>query len=158
MTSYIAIDIPKRLGPDADRAEIASDRKVSRRICNLYLNIWHNFHVELQAPAPPEWGDMPLLMRDSIMDRVSSTVIWKKQIPYLIDVVERRMYNLINYEDMAIADQVKGWYSRRSYILEHEMEHLHRINEFMQEEEQRIRAKYAAMIIPRIAAGSYYDL
>jgi len=136
LAAAIAIDVPRRLGPDADYRELAIDKRISRKVCHNYEVLWELFHKEVQAPPAPVWTDRSLLHQDPVMVRIGSTVIWPRQIDYLIDVVLRRMTKLTEYEHLARIDRMSKWYNKQGMFLEWELEALHRIKNFIAKTQQ----------------------
>lgn len=154
LTAAIAIDIPRRLGPDAERVELTVDKKISRRVCNLYRELWRLFYLDLDAPEPPNWNDMSIMMRDPVMERVGSTVNWKTQVPYLIVVVERRMHALVEHDELATLDRMRRWYNKRSDFLNLELNRLYKVAKYIGDAEEDLRNKSGSSITAPIG-GQY---
>jgi hypothetical protein len=66
------------------------------------------------------------------MTEIGSTVVWKSQINYLIEVVVRRMTDLTDLEYIAEYDRMKKWYYKHASLLDRELEALHRIKGYIE--------------------------
>ena len=133
LCASVAVEYPRRLGQYATRQELSYDKRVSRKICYIYQSVWGMFHKETEAPPPPEWTDWPVVVIDPMMNRIGATVIWERQIDYLINVVNTRIRSLSDFEEMTYIDGVKRWQSKHEYILRHELDSLHRVKKYTNE-------------------------
>lgn len=55
---YLAVvceAIPRRLGKDADPAALALDKRIARKVANLYRSAWMS-HARIGAPEAPTWS------------------------------------------------------------------------------------------------------
>lgn len=100
------------------------------------------FYKRTDAPPPPDWRDWPVTTDDKVMARVGATVIWDRQIDYLINVVKVRLVELKGFEDTARVDGIGSWYNRHEFLLEWERNALIQIKEYIVGEEQRLTEKY----------------
>jgi hypothetical protein len=130
LAGAIATNFPRRIG-DATPQELVRDKRLSRKVCHNYRTLWDLFHRESEVPPPPEWNNWPVIVNDPIMLRVGATVIWDRQVDYLLDVVLMRMERLTEFEELAIADGMRTWYAKHAMLLDWEMEALHRIKNFI---------------------------
>lgn len=49
-----AAEVPRRIGGDASSAELAADKKLSKRIAYVYLTLWQRLILSQRAPLPLE--------------------------------------------------------------------------------------------------------
>lgn len=131
LTAAFAVNFPRRLGQDASPRELVFDTRISRKICAGYLGIWKMIHQETDAPPPPDWREMSIMVMDPIMTQIGATVIWERQIEVLILNVNARMKRLTEFEELARMDGMKKWYHRRDTFLEWELDALERTKSFM---------------------------
>jgi hypothetical protein len=122
----IAMNFPRRLGPDANSEELAADKKISKRVCHLYHLTWSNMYAHREAPQPPTWGDWDVASEDARIRRQGATVVWSEKLPELIRVVENRIA-LVETQEAPIG-QLKKWRKRRLHLLQYELKGLGRIN------------------------------
>jgi hypothetical protein len=132
LASSVAINVPRRLGSDASPRELTYDKKISRKVCHQYREVWGFFHKEDIAPPPPDWSDWPLMVIDPHMRQIGATVIWERQVDYLIEVVERRLLRLADLEPIAAQDGLGVWLFRHDAILEWELRAMYRVKEAIQ--------------------------
>lgn len=100
-------------------------------MCNSYKVLWSLYHKETDAPPEPEWSDWPIVHIDPLMNRIGSSVVWPRQIDYLIDVVIKRMHLLTEFDELAIEDGLRSWYNKHDMLLDWELEQLHRVRKFI---------------------------
>jgi hypothetical protein len=84
----VATDVPRRLGGEASGAELAADKKLSRRVAYVYYSLWTRFVRAEHAPLPVETCPVDLIpprtwkalhtlaLADDEIRRAGSTVIW----------------------------------------------------------------------------------
>lgn len=123
----IAMNFPRRLGPDASPEELSADKKISKRICHLYHLTWGMMYERRESSKPPIWGDWDVANEDSRIRRQGATVIWAEKLPELIYVVENRIA-LVTSQETPIR-QLRQWKKRRLHLLEYELKGLRRIHE-----------------------------
>jgi hypothetical protein len=145
----MALDIPRRLGDDATPHELTLDKKFSRKVITVYSELWAMHHRQMGAPPRPEWSDRNIILGDPLMARVAATVIWNQQVDYLIGVVHRREAMFVELEDMARIDKMGKWYNRYTAMLDWELDALYKVRESMDEEAERIEAKFLSMMASR---------
>lgn len=145
MSAAISSKMPRRLGQDATRAQLAVDKRTGRKVCNTYRQLWKMFNQSMDAPPPPDWRNWPVITNDRIMARVGATVIWDRQIDYLIGVVNDRILKLEDVERMALIGGLKSWHNKHKLLLDWECGKLHHIKDSMEGEEQRMEEKYAIL-------------
>ena len=85
-------------------------------------------------PPAPKWDDRSIIVANTVVARVGATVRWETQITYLIDVSVRRMTKMVQYTDLAIMDGMRKWYNRHAELLNWELEMLHRIQKYLDEQ------------------------
>lgn len=131
LCASVSVGYPRRL-PDATPSELIFDKRVSRKVCAMYRQIWGMHEQESEVPAPPEWQDWPIHYIDPMMNRIGSTVVWPRQIDYLIDVVIHRITLLEQYKELAILDGMRRWYGKYEILLEWEVRQLERISDYQE--------------------------
>lgn len=90
------------------------------------------YHQNTSVPEPPDWSDWPITIIDPLMRQVGSTVIWERQLPILVDCVERRMERLADeYDQLTWRNTLRPWYNKHDMLLDWERECLFRILDFM---------------------------
>ena len=132
LAASVAIYVPRRLGPDASPRELSYDKKISRKFCNAYRETWRLMHQQDFAPPPPDWSDWPLMVIDPQMRQIGATVIWERQVNYLIDVILRRMTRLADLEYIAARDGLSAWIYKHDSLLEWELRAMYRVREAIQ--------------------------
>jgi hypothetical protein len=125
--SAIAMNFPRRLGPDAPPEAMAFDKKVSKKICHMYHLTWNQMYNLREAPAPPRWGDWDVAKEDARIRQAGATVIWVEKIPELIDVANGRIEKVEGLETPIKV--LKRWQRRRIHLLKYEQAGLERISE-----------------------------
>jgi len=131
LCASVAIQYPRRL-PDATPQELTYDKRVSRRVCGSYRTLWRLYDRETEVPPPPEWSDWPVHFIDPLMNRIGATVIWPRQIDFLIDTVVRRMHKLTEFDDLVKVDGLRRWYNIHDTLLEWELDALYRLKTYAQ--------------------------
>jgi hypothetical protein len=129
LCASVSVGYQRRL-PDATPRELTFDKKVSRRVCAMYRQLWELYERETEVPAPPEWQNWPIHYIDPMMNRIGASVIWSRQIDYLVDVVINRMNLLGQYRDLAVFDGMRTWYNKHDTLLGWEVSQLERISEY----------------------------
>lgn len=131
LASSVTVKFPRRLG-DATPRQQTFDKRISRKVCNGYRQLWLLYHQNTSVPEPPDWSDWPITIIDPLMRQVGSTVIWERQLPILVDCVERRMERLADeYDQLTWRNTLRPWYNKHDMLLDWERECLFRILDFM---------------------------
>jgi hypothetical protein len=85
----VAIEVPRRLGGDANGYELAADKKLSKRITHVYFTLWTRLVRSPHAPLPLElcpvelvpprnWKALyTLAVADDDIRRIGTTVLWE---------------------------------------------------------------------------------
>lgn len=133
LCSSVTIGYPRRL-PDARPRELSFDKRVSRKVCGAYRQLWVLYSKDSEIPEPPEWQDWPIHHIDPFTNRIGATVIWDRQVEYLINVIIGRMTLLTDYEELARYDGLRHWYGKHALLLEWELDQMYRIQAFQQTE------------------------
>lgn len=133
LASSVAIYVPRRLGPDASPRELSYDKKISRKMCHQYRVLWGLFYKDTEAPPPPSWSDWPLNFIDAQMRQIGTTVIWERQVEYLIRVVNSRIAQLDDLdEELLTAEGLRKWKGKHHTLLEWELAAMDRMQQAMQ--------------------------
>jgi hypothetical protein len=119
--------VPRRLGKSADSRALAGDKRVARKIANLYRSLWAAY----DAGSAPGWsgrGDRLLLARDAdgLARRAGATVRWAVWFPERIELVEERRGLAAA---IALAGGMSRWGVRAIRVLDTELINLRRIRE-----------------------------
>lgn len=123
-TALVCEAIPRRLGKGGDRAALAKDKKLARRVANLYRVLWAAVDDD-----PPSWygrGDRKLLADDAPVAarKLAATIDWQE---WLVDrmglVAERRRVAA----GIALREGRSRWGVVRLRLLDTEADNLARI-------------------------------
>jgi hypothetical protein len=122
--AVVAESIPRRLGGSVRSGTLALDKRVARKIANLYRTLWRAVDGE-----PPSWSSKAERLAlaaeaPSEARRAGAVVRWPKWLKTRIEEVEqlRRAHAAL-----ALRDGRVRWGARRMRLLDQELENLKRI-------------------------------
>lgn len=122
--SVVAEAIPRRLGSDARSGAMALDKRVARKVANLYRTLWRAVDGE-----PPSWSSKAERMeiaREAPAEarRAGATVRWPTWLRERIAYLEERRSAVAA---LALRDGRVRWGARRLRLIDQELENLKRI-------------------------------
>lgn len=129
-TMYMAItaeSIPRRLGKGATGTQLALDKRIARKVANMYRQLW--LSLEQPGDSAPHWTgrDSRLaLVRDAepAMRMAGATVTWSTWLKQRkADAKERR----VEVAALAMRHGLVRWGSRRVGLLTLEVNNIERI-------------------------------
>jgi hypothetical protein len=131
LTTWMAVvceAIPRRLGKSADSAALALDKRIARKVGNLYRSLWAAYE-EAGADPAPAWGSRAERLayaRSAPPDgrRAGATVRWAAWFEERRAVlVERRKLAAA----LALKNGVSRWGVTRVRLIEAELDNIERI-------------------------------
>lgn len=125
----VAMNFPRRLGPDASADAMALDKKISKKVCHLYYMLWMQMSSQHETAEPPVWGQWDIASEDPQIRQLGSTVIWGNQLYKLSETAQMRI-ETVNEHPCPIK-AVKKWQRRRLHLLRYELDGILRIQKLL---------------------------
>lgn len=140
---YLAVvceSIPRRLGKDADPVALALDKRIARKVANLYRSAWMA-HARLGAAPAPSWTSREerlALARDAEPNarRAGAQVRWGAWLLARYGELEARRRAVAS---LAVAEGRSRWGVRRLRILDDERASIERIAGETRERARRLK-------------------
>lgn len=130
LMALVAESIPRRLGTDAPSGELAADKRMARKVANVYRTTWMRLEQFGAAGMPlPDLGSRE--HRAGIANRApdaarraGATVRWAGWLAERRDEVEKKR---LQTAALALSEGAVKWGWRRIRILEEEQMNLERV-------------------------------
>lgn len=130
LMAFVAAQMPRRNGSSATARVLALDKKTSRKVAQLYLDIWRRLNKKREAPKAPDWDHAFVqAARDAQARRSGATVIWKGWIRERGVWIPKQRRRVAAF---ALREGLVPWGARRVMLYDVEEQGIDRVKEIME--------------------------